>query len=65
MYWQSILAGAALLGIAAVAGGAAFRLAETLGTPRVGATLGLVVVLLVAVVVVTVRSLRRSSTPYW
>ena len=65
MNWQSILTAAALFAIATVAGGAAFRLAGTLATPRVGATVALVVVLLLAVVVVTVGSLRRSSTPYW
>lgn len=65
MNWQSLLAAAALVGIATVAGGAAIRLAEALGSTGVVATVLLVAVVVFAVVVPTVLSLRRSSTPYW
>ena len=65
MNWQSLLAAAALVAIAAFAGGSAIRLGDVVGVPRVVATLLLVAALVAAVVVLTVASLRRSSTPYW
>lgn len=65
MNWQSLLAGVALLVIAAIAAGSALRLAEALGAARVTATVLLLAVLVLAVVAVTVQSLARSSTPYW
>ena len=65
MDWQSLLAVAALLGIAVVAGGSAIRLGGTLGDTGSLATVLLVAALVVAVVGLTVASLRRSSTPYW
>ena len=63
--WQSLLAAAALVGIATFAGGAAIRLGAVLGVPRGLASMLLVAGLVVAVVVLTLASLRRSSTPYW
>lgn len=65
MNWQSLLAAVALLIVATVAGGAAFRLGATFDVPGVGPTMLLVAVALIAVVVLTVASVRRSSTPYW
>lgn len=65
MDWQSLLAAVALLSIAVVAGGATLRLVDAFGASQVVATTFLVAALVVAIVLVTVGSLARSSTPYW
>jgi len=62
LVWLTVLA---LVSVAVAGGGAAVGIVQLFGTASAAATIVLVAAFLLAVMLVTWRSDRRLSTPYW